>query len=92
MAYVATYNKKSPKLFTEIMKNLEELKNNDKIKDTAKIIKRQRQLKNLKRKHTSSFFGKNTKAYNNKQCKICNIIVEGKSNSMPLKTWKQNLK
>ena len=42
LAYVATYNKNNPKLFTEIMKNLEEIENEEKIKeirDTEKIIK-----------------------------------------------------
>ena len=42
LAYVGTYNKNNPELFTEIMKNLEELKNNEKIKeilDRTKIIK-----------------------------------------------------
>ena len=33
LAYVTTYNKNNPELFTEIMKNLEELKNKDKIKE-----------------------------------------------------------
>ena len=49
LAYVTTYNKNNPELFTEIMKNLEKLKNNDKIKipDTTKVIKSQRSLKNL---------------------------------------------
>ena len=40
--YVATYNKNNPELYTDIMKNLEEIENKDKIKeilDTAKIIK-----------------------------------------------------
>ena len=63
LTYVATYNKIYPELFTEIMKNLEELKNKDKIKeilDTTKIIKSQRQPKNLKRILTSSTFGENT--------------------------------
>ena len=58
-----TYNKSNPKLFTEIMKNLEELKNKDKIKeilDTTKIIKSQKQPKNLKRILTSSSFEENT--------------------------------
>ena len=32
LTYVASYNKNNPELFTEIMKNLEELKNKDKIK------------------------------------------------------------
>ena len=44
LTYVETYNKNNPELFTEIMKNLEELKNKDKIKetlDTIKIIKSQ---------------------------------------------------
>ena len=68
------------------MKNQEELKNKDKIKeilDTTKIIKSQRQPKNLKRILTSSTFGENTSQgvtkCNNKQCKICDIIIEGKS-------------
>ena len=42
LAYVVTYNKNNPELFTEILKNLEKLKNNDKIKeilDTTKIIR-----------------------------------------------------
>ena len=54
LAYVATYkkNQNNLELFTEIIRNLEELKNNDKIKeilDTTKTIKSQRQPKNLKR-------------------------------------------
>ena len=73
-AYTATYNK-NPELFTE-MKNLEELKNNVKIKeilDTTKIIKSQRQPKNLKIILTSFTFGENTTQgvtkCNNKWCK-----------------------
>ena len=61
-----------------------ELKNNEKIKeilDTTKIIKSQRQSKNLKRILTSTF-GENTAQRvtkcNYKRCKICNIIIEGK--------------
>ena len=81
-----TYNKNNPELFTEIMKNLEELKKNDKIKeilDTTKIIKSQRQPKTLKWILTSSTFRENstqggTKC-NNKWCKISDIIIEGKS-------------
>ena len=68
------------------MKNLEELKDNDKIKeilDTTKIIKSQRLPKNLKRILTSSTFGENTTQVltkcNIKLCKICDIIIEGKS-------------
>ena len=85
---VATYNKNNPELFTEIMKNLEEIENKDKIKeiqDTTKIIKNQRQPKNLKRILTSSTFGKNTTQGvtkgKNKRYKICDIIIEGKSNT-----------
>ena len=85
-AFVATYNKNNPELFSEIMKNLEELKNKDKNKeilDTTKIIKSQRQPKNLKRILTSSTFGENTTQgvakCNNKWYKICDIIIEGKS-------------
>ena len=46
LAYVKIYNKNNPELFTEIIKNLDELKNNDKITeifDKTKIIKTQRQ-------------------------------------------------
>ena len=68
------------------MKNLEELKNKNKIKetlDTIKIIKSQRQPKNLKRILTFSTFGEiatqGVTKYNDKRCKICDIIIEGKS-------------
>ena len=68
------------------MKNLEEIENKDKIKEilgTTKIIKSQRQPKNLKRILTSSTFGKNTTKgvtkSKNKWHKICDIIIEGKS-------------
>ena len=68
------------------MKNLEEIQNEDKIKeilDTTKIIKSQRQPQKLKRIFTFSTFGENTtqevtKSIN-KRCKICDIIIEGKS-------------
>ena len=52
LAYIATYNKNNPELFIERTKHLEELKNNDKIKeirDTTKVIKNQRQPTNLKK-------------------------------------------
>ena len=65
------------------MKNLEELKNKGKIKeilDTTKIIKSQRQPKNLKRILTSSTFEENiTQGFikcKNKRCKICDRITE----------------
>ena len=48
LAYVATYNKNDPELFTEIMKNLEELKNNDKIKEIQKSLKARDNPKILK--------------------------------------------
>ena len=65
------------------MKNLEELKNKDKIKeivDTTKIIKSQRQPQNLQRILTSSTLEKNLTQrdtiHNNKRCKICDIIIK----------------
>ena len=42
MAYVSTYDKNNSELFTEIIKNLEQLKNNDRIKnilDPPKLLK-----------------------------------------------------
>ena len=44
------HNKNKPELFPEIIKSLGKLKNNDKIKkilDTTKVIKSQKQPKNL---------------------------------------------
>ena len=68
------------------MKNLKELENFGKIKeilDTTKIIKSQRQPEILKRILTPSTFGENTTQgvtkCNNKRCKICDIIMQGKS-------------
>ena len=67
------------------MKNLEEIENKDKIKEIidTKIIKSQRQPQNLKRIVTSFTFGENTTQEvtkcENKRCKICDIIIEGKS-------------
>ena len=61
LAYVTIYNKNNPKLFIEIIKNLE-LKNNDKIKeilDITKVIKSQRQPKNLLKILTFSTFKEN---------------------------------
>ena len=48
LAYITTHDKNNPELYTEILKNLEEIENKDKIKeilDTTKIIKSQRQTK-----------------------------------------------
>ena len=77
---------KTTQNFTEIMKNLEGLKNNDKIKeifDTKKMVKSQRKPKNLKRILTTSTFGENTTQgvtkCNNKRCKKWDTITEGKS-------------
>ena len=86
LAYVATYNKNNPELFAEIIKDLEEINKNDKIKeilDTTKVIKSQSQPKNFKRILTSSTFGENsaqgvTKCKKEK-CKIFDIIIEWKS-------------
>ena len=88
LAYVATSNKNNPELFTEIIKNLEEFKNNDKIKeiqDTTKVIKNQRQPKILKEYSPLLYSGKKTTQgitkRKNKRCRVCDIIIEGKSYS-----------
>ena len=62
LVYVATYNKNNSELFTGKIKNLEEFKNNHRINEillTTKVIKSQRQHKNLRRILTSSIFGEN---------------------------------
>ena len=62
LAYVANYNHKSPGLFREIIrKHLKNLKTMTKIKilDTTKIIKSQKQSKNLKWILTSSTLWEN---------------------------------
>ena len=50
---------------------------------TQKIIKSQKQPQNLKRIYTFSTLGENTTQgvtkCNKKRCKICDIIIEGKS-------------
>ena len=86
LAYVTTYNKNNPELFTEIMKNLEEFKNNDKIKeilDITKVIKSHRHAKILKEYSPSSTFKENTTQgvtkCKNKRNGVCDIIIEGKS-------------
>ena len=52
------------------------------ILDTTKIMKSQRQSKNLKRILTSSTFRENTAQgvtkCKNKRCGVCDIIIEGK--------------
>ena len=72
LAYVLTYYKNNPELFIEITKNLEQLKNNDRIKnilDTTKIFKK------TKKKHT--MYG--ISECKNKRCEVCNITREWKS-------------
>ena len=99
LEYIATDNKNNLELLTEIIKNLEELKNNDKIKETrhtTNIIKSHRQPKNLKRILTSSTFGEHTtqgvNKCNKKRYKICDIIKEGKSYTFknPVAKFKMN--
>ena len=71
LAYVTTYNNNNLELFIEVIKNLEELKINEKIEEilnTAKVIKSQRQHKNLKRIRPPSIFGENTSQVDTK-CK-----------------------
>jgi len=81
LAYVSTYNKNNPEIFTNILHQLE---NNEKIKnilDTTKIIKSKRQSRNLKQILTSSKFGIRTtqgvSKCGNRRCGVCNIIIEG---------------
>ena len=78
--------RKQTRTLYENKKNLEKHKNNEKNRRNTKhikIIKSQTQPKNLKRIITSSTFGENTTQgvtiCNNKRCKICDIITEGKS-------------
>ena len=53
-----------------------------KILDIIKMIKSQRQHRNLKHRFTSSTFVEHTThkitKYKNKRCGVCNIIIEGK--------------
>ena len=85
-----------PELFTEISKNLEQLKNDVRIKnilDVTKIIKNKRQPKNLKHTLTSSKFEEHTtdgvSKCKHKICGVCDIIIE--KNSIPSKNQKQHL-
>ena len=50
LPFVSKYNRNNPEILTEIIKNLNQLKNNDRIKnisDTFKFIKSKRQPKSL---------------------------------------------
>ena len=79
LAYVATYNKNNLELLTEIMRNLKDTENKDKIKeilDTTKMIKSQRQPKNMKRILTSSTFGKTQhKELSNAKINDANYVI-----------------
>ena len=84
LVYVSTYNMNNRELFTKIIKNLEQLKNNDKIKnvrDTTTTIKSKIQQKHLKHTLISSTFGEYTKEevskYENERCGTYIIIIEG---------------
>ena len=85
LSYVSTDNWNNPDLFREIIKKFRRTSKLGKIKeiqDTTKIIKSQGEPKNHKIILTSSTFGENNKRiaqWNNKWCKICDIIIEGKS-------------
>ena len=67
-----------------MMKNLEELKNQDKIKE-IKTPQESLKPKDNPKIFTSSTFGENTTEgvikCNNRRCKICDINTEGKSYS-----------
>ena len=78
LAYIATYNKNHPKLFTEMIKNLEETL------DTTKVIKSQTTQKSLKNTHLFYIWENTTKCkmmwsmwYNYaKWCEVCDIIMQ----------------
>ena len=86
IAFVCTYNKCNPNIFPIIKQNLDLLKGNNKINEilkTTKIIKSNRQPKNLKQILTSAYFGKQkaegVKKCGKTRCEICHLLLEGKT-------------
>ena len=86
IAFVTTYNRCNPNIFPLIKQNLETLKNNTRIKkllESSRIIKSNRQPKNLKKILTSAYFGPQhtagVKKCNKPKCQICHILIEGDS-------------
>ena len=83
LAYVSTHNIANPELFQEIMRNMDQLHNNERLKkllENTKIIKSKRQPKNLKQILTKAYTGKPHKnsvtKCNKANCGVCDVIIE----------------
>ena len=89
LAFVTTFNKCNPEIFNEAYKGLNNLRLDEKLNqilNETKIIKSKRQPKNLKHLLTRAHFTSNEKSNegcvikcNNKRCKVCDIIIEGRT-------------
>ena len=86
IAFVSTFNKRNPELFTHLKQYTHILKRNEKMKnilDSTKLIKSKRQNKNLKKLLTSSRVEETLSLgsfkCNKNRCNLCNIIIEGSS-------------
>ena len=88
LAFVSTFNRRNPELFTEAYNHLNNLRMDDKLNDilnNTKVIKSKRQPNNLKQILTHAKFSKTNndenyevKKCNDRRCKVCEILIEGK--------------
>lgn len=82
IAFVCTYNKCNPNIFPIIKQNLDLLKDNEILK-TTRIIKSNRQPRNLKQILTSAYFGnqciEGVKKCGKTRCELCPLLLEGKT-------------
>ena len=88
LAFVSTFNRRNPELFTEAYNHLNNLRMDDKLNDilnNTKVIKSKRQPNNLKQILTHAKFSQTNndenyevKKCNDRRCKVCEILIEGK--------------
>ena len=91
LAFVTTFNHRNPELFTPAYRNLEQLKQSEKMKNVlqnTQVIKSKRQPKNLKQILTNAKFVNNLEKPNVYKCNghlcgVCDIIIEGNSYTFP---------
>ena len=90
LTFVSTFNRRNPQIFPEIKQHLDSLEENSNIKkllNQGKLIKSQRQIRNLKGILTSAKFGTQSQHKVRKcgrpRCGLCPILIEGDSYTFP---------
>ena len=90
LTFVSTFNRRNPQIFPEInqhLNSLDESSNIKKLLNQGKLIKSQRQPRNLKRILTVAKFGtqehQGVRKCEKPRCGICPILIEGNSYTFP---------